>query len=241
MAAALVEVDNLRKTYRSGFWRRTVAVDSVSFSLMPGTITGFLGANGAGKSTTILAMLDLIHADSGHIRLFGKPSWDPRARAKCGFCAENFSTYRTLSPLVALVFLAQLSGLSKSSAISRAEQILILVELQNAAYQRIQTFSKGMLQRLGIAQALIHEPEFLVLDEPTSGLDPDGRRLVTDIIRQHKQKGGTVLFSSHILSDVEKLSDHALIMKQGRLVFSGATPQNLEDEYARLAGKGAML
>lgn len=238
MAAPIVEVKNLRKVYAAGWWGRKVAVESLSFSLLPGTTTGFLGANGAGKSTTILAILDLIRIDGGEVRLFGRPAWDPEARRKCGFCAENFSTYRTLTPVAALKFLAQLSGLSSAQAQARAEKSLTLVELEQAAYQRIQSFSKGMLQRLGIAQSLIHEPEFLVLDEPTSGLDPDGRRLISDLIKQHKQKGGTVLFSSHILSDVEKLTDRVLIMKQGRLVYDGATPHNLDDEYARLAGKG---
>jgi ABC-2 type transport system ATP-binding protein len=235
MASEVIQVKTVSKSYAAGIFGQTSVLSDIDFSVRQGSVVGFLGPNGAGKSTTILAILNLINIDSGSIQLFGKSNQDKETRSKIGFCAENFSSYKTESSWKVLLFLAALNGLPKSEAKDRAAEALQVVDLYNVAHKKIKTFSKGMLQRLGIAQAIVHKPELLLLDEPMSGLDPEGRLLIASIIKSHKQQGGTVLFSSHILTDIAELCDEILIIRKGKIAFKGKTPQNLEDTYRTFA------
>jgi ABC-2 type transport system ATP-binding protein len=221
MSEPVIEIDKLRKTYRSG-WRRTqvVAVKSVSLTVRQGSIVAFVGPNGAGKTTTIYSVLGFLKVDGGTIRLFGSPAGSASLRRRIGCQWEIFHTYPFYTAAQALSYYGQLSGMTKESLGRAIPKQLERLGLGDATHRRASGFSKGMTQRLGIAQALLHEPELLILDEPTSGLDPEGRRLVLDIIREEKMRGRSVFLSSHILSDVERICDEVVMIRQGEVVFS---------------------
>ena len=242
MAEAVVEIAGLTKTYRSGLRRRAVhAVNELGLTVERGSVVAFIGPNGAGKTTTIHTLLGFLKPNAGKIRIFGEaPS--PRALRRVGYQPEIFHTYPFYKPREALRFYGQLSGMSRQAVDDAAPALLDRVGLGGAADRAIGTFSKGMTQRMGLAQALVHDPELLILDEPTSGLDPEGRRLVLDIIRDEKARGRTVFLSSHILSDVERTCDKVVMVRKGRVAFEdaistfGASGDEWEIEVAGWSG-----
>ena len=234
MTEALIVVDALRKEFRQGFFmRKVLAVKSVSFQVDRGDIFGFLGPNGAGKTTTIKMLTGLIRPTAGSARIFGDPIPSPRARARIGFLPENPYVYPYLTPTEFVEHCARLSGLSRRSARERARQVLAQVGLAEAADRAVRRLSKGMLQRAGLAAALVADPELLILDEPMSGLDPVGRKEVRDLILEERSKGRTILFSTHILSDVETLCDRVTILRKGEVVVSGRLGELLKREVRR--------
>jgi ABC-2 type transport system ATP-binding protein len=220
--AALIRARGLTKEFRQGFFMRRVrAVESVSFEVMTGDIFGFLGPNGAGKTTTIKILTGLISASGGDAELFGESVRLPRARTRLGFLPENPYIYPYLTPTEFVELSGRLSGLSGKAARARTADVLARVGMTYAADRPARKLSKGMLQRTGLAAALVADPELLILDEPMSGLDPVGRKEVRDLIIDERRKGRTIFFSSHILSDVETLCDKVAILQRGRVVVEG--------------------
>ena len=222
LAGVILQVDHLRKIFRVGFWgRRVTAVDGLSFEVQRGEVFGFLGPNGAGKTTTIKMLMGLIYPSGGTATLFGRPVGDPAAKAKVGFLPESPYFYDYLTGREFLRFYGHLFGLLGSVLEKRIDELLELVGMTHARDLQLRKFSKGMLQRVGIAQALINDPELVILDEPMSGLDPIGRKEVRDLILRLKESGKTVMFSSHILHDAELLCDRVAMIMKGRLVACG--------------------
>jgi ABC-2 type transport system ATP-binding protein len=219
----VIEVENLTKAFRSRFRKREVqALRDVSLRVERSEVVAFLGPNGAGKTTTIYAMLGLLRPDQGRVRLFGRPAGSPEARRLTGFQSEIFYTYGFKTAERVLRFYGELSELSSATMDEAVPRQLARIGLDQARARKVSGFSKGMVQRLGLAQALLHEPELLILDEPTTGLDPEGRKLVAEIILEQKARGTTVFLSSHILSDVERTCDHIVILNQGRVAYSAS-------------------
>jgi ABC-2 type transport system ATP-binding protein len=217
---SVVKADNLEKTFALGFFRKKVrAVDGVSFVVEKNEIFGFLGPNGAGKTTTLKMLMGLIFPSGGAGYLFDKKVPDVEAKRRLGFLPENPYFYDYLSGEELLDFMGRLFGLRDRR--ERAHRLLERVGLARAGSLPLRKYSKGMLQRLGLAQALINDPELVVLDEPMSGLDPIGRKEIRDLMVELKREGKTVLFSTHILSDVELLCDRAGIVVNGRLRDAG--------------------
>jgi ABC-2 type transport system ATP-binding protein len=221
--AAAIETDSLTKDFLVGFWRPRPyrALDGLSLAVEPGEVFGFLGPNGAGKSTTLKLLMQLIYPTAGRAQILGKPVGDVAVRKRIGFLAENPYYYDYLTAEEVLTYFARLFGLSAAEVPLRVSAILDEVGIAAERRLKLRQFSKGMLQRVGLAQALINDPEVVFLDEPMSGLDPLGRRQVRDLILKLRAKGTTVFFSSHILSDAETLCSRVAIMAQGRLVASG--------------------
>jgi len=218
---AVIEVEGLTKIFRSRFRRRSVcAVRNVSFRVMRGSVVAFVGPNGAGKTTTIFMLLGLLHPTRGTVRLFGRPAGDLEVRRRMGFQSEIFYTYGFKAAENVLRFYGVLSEMPDDKIDMEMPRRLERLGLAAARTRKVRGFSKGMIQRLGIAQALLHQPELLILDEPTTGLDPEGRKLVADLILEEKARGTTVFLSSHILSDVERTCDYVIILRQGSVAFS---------------------
>jgi ABC-2 type transport system ATP-binding protein len=208
----------LRKSFRSDFLRRRRPVlRGIDLELEPGETLAYLGHNGAGKTTTVKAILGLINPDAGEVSVFGHSAGDPQGLAKVGYLPENPYFYDHLSGREFLALIADLHGLPARVARRRIDEVLAMVGMQKNATRRMRNCSRGMLQRLGLAQALVNQPELLILDEPLSGLDPVGRHQVRNILAQLKGRGTTIFMSSHILSDVESLADRAAILKDGVL------------------------
>ncbi len=227
MADPAIEVKDLRKTYRTPFARKKVeALRGVSFTVQRGHIFGFVGPNGAGKTTTIRTLMGLIKPSSGSASLLGHPIPSRAARAKVGFLPETpyFYDYLTVPELLDLA--GRIFGISAAERVKRADVLIERVGLGRARSQSLKKFSKGMLQRAGLAQALMNDPELVVLDEPMSGLDPIGRKEVRDLILELRDQGKTVFFSTHILSDVEAITDQVAIIARGQLQSHG-TPAEL--------------
>jgi ABC-2 type transport system ATP-binding protein len=222
---AAIEIQNLTKDYEVGFWRKRKvrALDGLSLTVEPGQIFGFLGANGAGKTTTLKLLMGLIYPTGGGARILGHDIGDTSMHARIGYLPENPYFYDYLTAREFLNYCAQLFGQNSSSRSRRTEEILALVNLEEKSWDRqLRKFSKGMLQRVGLAQALVNDPLIVFLDEPMSGLDPVGRREVRDLIASLRTQGKTVFMCSHILSDIEVLCDHVAILKGGRLAHSGS-------------------
>ena len=219
--APMLRTENLAKTFiiwEKGLVRKQVrAVESVSFSVQPNEIFGFVGPNGAGKTTTIKMLMGLIFPSSGTVELLGAPVPNIDAKRRIGFLPENPYFYDYLTGRELLDFIGQLFGLSSDERRRRIDVLLERVGLARAGSMALRKYSKGMLQRLGIAQALINDPELVILDEPMSGLDPIGRKEIRDLIVQLHRDGKTVFFSTHILSDVELICDRVGIVVGGRL------------------------
>jgi ABC-2 type transport system ATP-binding protein len=205
----------LRKQFGS-----KVAVRGLSLQVRRGEIFGFLGPNGAGKSTSIKMLLGLVKPTSGQAEILGCPFSNVDVRHKVGFLPEDFRFYDWLTPAELLRLHGRLSGLTQSELRDRVPAYLDLVGLTPHRDRRLRGFSKGMMQRIGLAQALIHEPDLVFLDEPTSGLDPMGRHLVRDIIRNERKRGATVFLNSHLLSEVEITCDTVVFIKQGEVIGS---------------------
>jgi ABC-2 type transport system ATP-binding protein len=220
MAEAVIDIRGLTKIYRTGLRRSPVhAVKNLALTVPRGAIVAFVGPNGAGKTTTIHTVLGFLTPNAGHVRLFGLPP-GPAALRRIGYQSEIFHTYPFYKAREALRYYGRLSGMSRHAIDAVVPPLLARMGLEGAANRAVGTFSKGMTQRLGLAQAMLHDPELLILDEPTSGLDPEGRRLVLDIIREEKAKGRTVFLSSHILSDVERTCDEVVMVNHGEVAFS---------------------
>jgi len=224
MSEPVLKVEDLKKVFKVGFTRKVIhAVRGISLTVNRGEIFGFLGPNGAGKTTTIKMCMDLIRPSEGTITLFGASPGSLAGRKRVGYLPEQPYFYDYLKPGELLDFFGQLYGVGRSERRTRIDELLELVGLGHARDRTLRRFSKGMLQRAGLAQALIGDPELVVLDEPLSGLDPIGRKELKDIIVGLKQRGKTVFFSSHILSDIELLCDQIAIIDMGRLKYSGST------------------
>jgi ABC-2 type transport system ATP-binding protein len=231
----VLEVEDLHKAFHIGFLRKRVeAVRGVSFEVKRGEIFGFIGPNGAGKTTSIKMMLQLIFPTRGQIKLFGRTSLDPSARRRLGYLPENPYIYSYLRPLEFLDLCGQLTGMSSNERRRRADMLVQRLGIAHALDRPIGRLSKGMTQRLGFCQALLHEPELLILDEPFSGLDPIGRKEIRDLLLEHKAQGRTMLLTSHVLSDVQLLSERVAIVRQGRVVAYGALNELLRPEVRRV-------
>ncbi len=222
-AATFVEVKDLQKTFHLGLFRKKVeAVRKVSFEVRAGEIFGVLGPNGAGKTTTIKMLLGLIFPSAGSLRLFGSDRPGPDVMRRIGYLPENPYVYQYLRAHEFLDLCGRLCGMDAASRKKRADEMIHKVGLDHAIDRPIGKFSKGMTQRIGLAQALLHDPDMLILDEPMSGLDPIGRKEVRDLIEAERARGKTVLFTSHILTDVERLCDRVALVNRGVVTAYGA-------------------
>jgi len=222
---AAIEIDNLTKDYETGFWRKrkTRALDGLSLTVESGQIFGFLGANGAGKTTTLKLLMRLIYPTAGSARILNHDIGDVAMHARIGYLPENPYFYDYLTAREFLNYCGELFGLDRVARDHRTKELLTLVNLETKGWDRqLRKFSKGMLQRVGLAQALVNDPEIVFLDEPMSGLDPVGRREVRDLIASLRAQGKTVFMCSHILSDIEVLCDSVAILKSGRLAHAGS-------------------
>lgn len=235
----ILEVKSLFKTFKTDFYKKpNVALNNVSYKIEQGRFVGFIGPNGAGKSTTIKCLLELIFPSSGEIFFFGQ-KFSLKHREKIGFLPERPFFQEFLTGMEFLKLHWNLSQKPSALFTLKAIEILELVKLAHAKDKKLKDYSKGMLQRIGIAQALICEPEFLILDEPMSGLDPDGRILIKQILKALRAKKLTVLMSSHLLEDVEELCDDLLIIHAGVIEYSGEVVAfkrnfiNLEEAYSK--------
>ncbi len=220
-----IETRNLRKVFGG-----KVAVRGLSLQVRRGEIFGFLGPNGAGKSTSIKMLLGLVKPSAGEATILGYPSSCVEVRRKIGFLPEDFRFYDWLTASELLTLHGRLCGLTQAQLDERVPAYIGLVDLTMHRDRRLRGFSKGMLQRIGLAQALIHEPDLIFLDEPTSGLDPMGRRLVRDIIRSQRDRGATVFLNSHLLSEVEVTCDMVAFIKQGEVIATRDLQETPEGE-----------
>ena len=225
----VLALDKLGKTFKKPFsGKKVVAVEGIDLKVHEGEIVGFLGPNGAGKTTTLKMLTGLIAPTRGGATIFGHPVPSPDAMAHVGFLPENPYVYPYLTPREFVSLCGRLSGLTGANLRQRVEAVIERVGMTSAMDRAVRALSKGMLQRVGLAAALVHEPKLLILDEPMSGLDPVGRKDVRDIIVDEKKKGRTVFFSTHILSDVEALCDHVCILRRGKVVVSGVLGELLD-------------
>ena len=217
-----IEIQQVDQVFRTGFWLKPVQIlHAVSFEIPKGSIFGFLGPNGAGKTTLIQLMVGIRRPTRGKITLDGKNAFSKEARSKLGYLPERPYFHEHLTGEQVLHFFGALSGLSPSEVNQKIPELLELVDISSARKIELRKYSKGMLQRIGIAQALIHDPDILILDEPMSGLDPIGRKEIRDLICLLAQKGKTIFFSSHVISDVEAICDRLALIHHGKLVVSG--------------------
>jgi ABC-2 type transport system ATP-binding protein len=229
----LVHASGLGKTFSGGFRRGAfTALGEVSFEVQSGEILAFLGPNGAGKTTTINLLMGFLSPTRGNVRLFGFDPSDRRARARLGFLPEHYAFYPFLSAERLLHYFGRLHGIETGERTRRVNDLLDRLGLSDARGRAVGKYSRGMRQRVGIAQALINQPELLILDEPTSGFDPVGRRMVRDLLLDLKRQGTAVFLSSHILSEVESICDRVIILDRGRVVRQGT----LEDAIAGSRG-----
>jgi ABC-2 type transport system ATP-binding protein len=240
-----MEIRDLRVEYRTRAIGQTtkVAVNGLNLSVNTGEVFGFLGPNGAGKTTTMNVLLGFVNATGGAAYLFGTDVRQPIARQRIGYLPELTYYYKFLSVEELLRFYARIFGIAKTETERRIDELIKLVELDAVRKKPIKSYSKGMQQRAGLAQALINDPDLLILDEPTSGLDPVGRMKVREIIQRLRDKGKTVFFSSHELGEVETVCDRVAIMHQGQLKVEGKVDElvkkyecNLEQIFLRIIG-----
>ena len=225
MSEIAITVNGLTKVFPIPFRRKSiVAVRDLNLSIRPGEIYGLLGPNGSGKSTTLKIILGLLSPTRGRTEIFGIDSSEVRSRVSVGFLPENPYFYKFLTGAETLRFFGKLGGLTGAKLNQRIDEILTTVSLQDARDRRLSTFSKGMLQRIALAQALIHDPRVVILDEPTAGVDPAGSRDISNLILELKGKGVTVLLSSHLLTQVQEICDRVGILSAGKLVREGALP-----------------
>lgn len=239
----IIEVNNLEKYFYSEFKRTPIHIlKGLTFSVPQGVTFGLLGPNGAGKTTTMKVILGLLKPSSGSISIMGKTTTDKKMRAKIGYMPESPYFYTYLSGYELLSFCADLLGVEKKLKKDRIEELLDTVNMTSRAYTRLGKCSKGMLQRIGIAQALLNDPELVLFDEPMSGLDPLGRKEIRDIILSLKAKKKTIFFNSHILSDVEDVCDYVAVLKLGEMIayqskeeiFASGKYKDLEEYFIDL-------
>jgi ABC-2 type transport system ATP-binding protein len=229
-AMKALATDALTKDYAVGFWRKRPyrALDRLSLEVEPGEVFGFLGPNGAGKTTTLKLLMQLVYPTSGRAEIFGRPVGEPAVKRRLGYLAENPYFYDYLTAEELLTYFAGLFGYGPAERRTRASRLLDDVGIGRERRLQLRKFSKGMLQRVGIAQALINDPELVIFDEPMSGLDPLGRRDVRSLILSLRDRGCTVFFSSHVLSDAEALCSRVAILAKGRLMKSGRLADMLD-------------
>jgi ABC-2 type transport system ATP-binding protein len=230
MATPAIEFSAVTKTYQRRFARmRVPALSGISFEVARGEVCAFLGPNGAGKTTSMGILMGFLYADRGQSRVLGYGSGDVRAKERIGFLPENFAFYRHLDAEKLLQFHLRLSGRQVTNPSALIAGLIAKVRLDGYKGLKIGRYSRGMVQRLGIAQSLLNDPELLVLDEPTSGLDPAGRKEVRDLILALKAEGKTIFLSSHILSEAEQICDRVIIINRGRLVRAGGMQEMLAE------------
>jgi ABC-2 type transport system ATP-binding protein len=241
---AAIEICALEKIYHVGFWRKREkrALHPLTLSVEQGEVFGYLGANGAGKTTTLKLLMRLMFPTGGTARILGQDISEPGVKARVGYLPEQpyFYDYLTASEL--LHYYAQLSAVPAKDRSRRVDEMLARVGLSDSARMQLRKFSKGMLQRVGIAQAILHDPEVVFLDEPMSGLDPIGRREVRDLIDELKHEGKTIFFSTHILSDAEALCDRVAVLSRGELRGVGAVAEltSAADKRVEIIWQGGM-
>ena len=218
-----VQVDRLVKDFKGSFKGGGIrAVDEVSLSIAPGEVYGLIGPNGSGKSTTMKAVLGLVSPTSGNCAIFGRDSSKVDSRMDVGFLPENPYFYKHLSAAETVSFYGKLCGMRGAALKARVDEMLELVGLEEARHRRLRGFSKGMLQRIGLAQALVQDPRLVVLDEPTAGVDPTGSRQIRDLILKLKERGITVFLCSHLLEQVQEICDRVGIIHRGKMVNEGS-------------------
>lgn len=219
--------DKVSKSYRCGVWglSRRFAVQDVSFAVPSGTVFGLAGPNRAGKTTLLKLLLSLCRPTNGRVERLGQPTSDIRTLARVGYMHENHAFPKYLTAAEVLYLYGGLSGLSGTDLGQRVSRLLAQVDLADRQHESIRTFSKGMIQRLGLAQALLNDPDLLVLDEPTEGLDLQGRQLLRQAIRELRQRGKTVLIVSHTLSELEQICDRIAVLVQGKIVYNGTVDE----------------
>ncbi|WP_374078166.1 ABC transporter ATP-binding protein [Bdellovibrio bacteriovorus] len=241
---AVLTVEKLNKTFKGGLFEKDRHVlRDVTFSLPEGQTSGFVGSNGSGKTTTIKCLFDFIRPNSGEILFFGKPL-SSESKTRIGYLPERPYLYEFLTGMEFLRLHWNLCyGASLKDFYERAQEALKKVDLLEAKDRRLRTYSKGMLQRVGIAQAILTRPDLLILDEPMSGLDPDGRAMVKDILREEQKRGVSLFFSSHLLQDMEELCTHLVVINRGQILYDGvlssfmAEFQSLEKAFSVLKGR----
>ena len=231
-----VEIQNLSKDYETGFWRKKKvrALDDLTLNVRPGQIFGFLGGNGAGKTTTIKTLMRLQFPTTGSAKILGCDIADVQMHRRIGYCPENPYFYDYLTARELMDYFGELFGFDRSKRSAKTSELLTAVGLDEKDWKKqLRKFSKGMLQRVGLAQSLINDPEIVFLDEPMSGLDPVGRREIRELIASLRDKGTTVFMSTHILSDIESLCDEVAILRKGKLSASGNLNELLSGEDSR--------
>lgn len=220
--APVLKIEDLHKTFKIGFIpKKREILKGISFSVEAGEIFGYLGPNGAGKTTTLKCVLGLIFPDAGHIEIFGHPHLSLIAKKRVGYLPEQPYFYDYLTAAEFLDFYARLFQLKKGEKEEKIDRLLRLVGLERSAHLQLRKFSRGMLQRIGLAQSLINDPKLVFLDEPLGGLDPIGRKELRDVILQLKQEGKTIFLCSHILQDIEMICDRVAILVGGRVISQG--------------------
>ncbi len=235
-----IDIRELSKTYTVKKGRKVLALDSLTLQVNPGEVLGFLGPNGSGKSTTIKTLLGQIRATQGSASLFGQPVNNSACRRRVGYLPENPAFYDFLTSHQYLQLVGDAFGMCKALIRSESDRVLDLLDLHHADRRPIRSYSKGMVQRLGLAQTLLHDPDLYVLDEPMSGLDPLGRAQVKQIILDLKSRGKTVFFSTHVTADVEAVCDRVAIINTGKLLavkqVSDLLEKGIEGYHVHLVG-----
>ncbi len=233
-----VETHDLTRYYSRG---RIRALNGVSLNVETGKIFSLLGPNGAGKTTLIKLLLRIVHPTRGEAKILGQPISDYRVHGRIGYLAENHRFPEFLNAGQVLYYYGKMNGMGKSRLREKIPQLLKMVRLEGWAKVKVRKFSKGMMQRLGIAQALLNDPELLILDEPTDGIDPVGRREVRDLLKVLREEGKTIFLNSHLLSEVERVSDEIAILKDGKLLEKGSVGDfiSVKDQYQLQVGEGA--
>jgi ABC-2 type transport system ATP-binding protein len=229
--SAAIEVRGLRKDYRAGLGGREVkALSGIDFAVQPGELFGLLGPNGAGKTTTVKILLGLTHATAGSATLLGKQVSDPESRRRVGYLPEGHRFPGYLTARQTLSIFGRMSGVRPRDLAMRIPEMLSRVKLSDWADVKVKKFSKGMTQRLGLAAALVHEPEVLLLDEPTDGVDPVGRREIRDLLKAEAAKGRAILLNSHLLSEIELTCDRVAVLRNGALAAMGTVEELTKGE-----------
>jgi len=227
----MLEINQVHQSFRSGFWLNRVEIlKGVSFQVPARSVFGFLGPNGAGKTTLIHLIVGMKRPREGVVLWKGVPTFQNSAKSSIGYLPERPYFHDFLTGEEFLVYFGRLSGMKKSTVLSRVQGVLASVGMSHARKLELRKYSKGMLQRIGIAQAILHDPELLVLDEPMSGLDPTGRKEIRELILELSREGRTILFSSHVIPDVEAICDRVAIIRQGKVVDTGVVSNFLEQE-----------
>ncbi len=232
----MIECKNISKKFRKDFWAKEfVALENISFKLSPGKVVGFLGANGAGKTTLIKILLGFIKPNSGSVNLLDVDWSHESVKRKIGYMPERPFYYQNLTGYDFLVFCADLQDMPRKEMDTAIQKWATKLNISFALDRTIKSYSKGMLQRLGFVSALLHSPQLIILDEPLSGLDPIGRREFKEVIKEVNNEGVGIFFSSHIVSDVEEVSDDVVVLEGGRIIYNGSIneliSQHTQDEY----------